>query len=123
MGEFNSEYYDGLHLPFSEAKKLTSRPIQTNHLLSVSCHNKEEIKHANSIGADFLYLSPINKSNSHPDTLPLGWIKGASLIKYSRKPVYALGGLSLVDLPDAIRRGFQGIAGITTFWDDNSHSV
>ena len=119
MGDFNSEYYDGLHLPFSEAKKLTTRPIQRNHLLSVSCHNREEIEHANHIDADFIYLSPIKKSTSHSDSEPLGWTNGEKLNNLSRKPVYALGGLSLIDLPDAIRRGFHGIAGITAFWDIN----
>ena len=115
--EFNENLFDGLHLPFSEAKNFSRRPVKKGCLLSISCHNREEIQHANNLEADFIYLSPIRNSSSHPDNNPMGWTEGGKLLSLSRQPVYALGGLSIIDLPEAINRGFQGIAGIGTFWN------
>ncbi|MEC8147969.1 MAG: Nudix family hydrolase [Pseudomonadota bacterium] len=115
--EFNENLFDGLHLPFSKAKKFSKRPVKKDCLLSISCHNSEEIEHANNLEADFIYLSPIKNSSSHPDNKPMGWTKGGKLLSLSRQPVYALGGLSITDLPEALNQGFQGIAGISTFWN------
>lgn len=117
MSDFDANYFDGIHLPFNEAKKLTARPVTKTALFSVSCHNQEEIEHANSIDADFVYLSPINMTRSHPNLGFLGWIEGEKIAAISKSPVYALGGMSITDAPKAIEKGFQGIAGITTFWD------
>ena len=114
--DFDADYFDGVHLPFYEAKKLNARPVKKTHLFSVSCHNKEEIEHANLIDPDFVYLSPINKTMSHPNLDSLGWFEAEKIAATSKKPVYALGGVSIADAPRAIEKGFQGIAGITTFW-------
>ena len=122
MSEFDANYFDGIHLPFNEAKKLTARPVKKTHLFSVSCHSQEEIEHANLIDADFVYLSPIKKTKSHPNSDFLGWLEGEKIAVTSRKPVYALGGMSIDDVPSAKEKGFQGIAGITTFWDVGSNT-
>lgn len=117
MSEFDENYFDGIHLPFNLAKGLGARPVKKKYLFSVSCHNKKEIEHADLIDADFVYLSPIKKTNSHPNSDSLGWSKATRIAAASSKPVYALGGLSIVDISRAIEGGFQGIAGITTFWN------
>ena len=101
--EFDENYFDGIHLPFNLAKKLNVRPKK---FLSISCHNIKEIEHADHIDADFVYLSPINQTTSHPNSNFLGWSK-ASKTAASSKPVYALGGLSIVDTSRAIENGFQ----------------
>ena len=120
--EFDENYFDGIHLPFNLAKKLNVRPVKKKFLFSISCHNIKEIEHADHIDADFVYLSPINQTTSHPNSNFLGWSKASKIAAASSKPVYALGGLSIVDTLRAIENGFQGIAGITTFWNFTSRS-
>lgn len=86
-------------------------------LLAASCHNAEELAMASQIGADFVTLSPVQSTQSHPDAPPLGWDAAKALIESVNIPVYLLGGLGPEDLPGAFEVGAQGIAGIRQLWD------
>jgi len=92
------------------------REVFPDKLLSASCHNLHEIELANRHRVDFILLSPVQITGSHPDAAVLGWEKFAQLAKYSQSPVYALGGLGLKDLVRAKISGAQGIAAISSLW-------
>ena len=85
-------------------------------LLAVSCHNAEELQMANDIGADFVTLSPVLPTLSHPGATHLGWDRAAELVAMANMPVYLLGGLNSDDLERAQEIGAQGIAGISGLW-------
>lgn len=85
-------------------------------MVSASVHNEAELEAANNLGLDFIYVSPVLPTTSHPDIPGLGWEKFESLVEKATMPVYALGGMKEEDLPKAIARGAQGIAAISTFW-------
>ncbi len=106
----------GLHLNRHEAAKFKARPVANNILMGVSCHNAQEIEQAQSIGADYLLLSPINKTPSHPDASPLGWETFSQLVELASVPVYSLGGVSVADIGLARANGAQGIASISAWW-------
>jgi 8-oxo-dGTP diphosphatase len=106
----------GLHLNSHEAAQLAARPVARNTLLGVSCHNAEEIRHAQAIGADYLFISPVQHTESHPDALPLGWAGFSALVELANVPVYALGGMVETDINEARANGAQGIASISAWW-------
>jgi len=106
----------GVHIPWLEAEQWHERPIPRERWLAVSCHGREEIEHAQRIGADFITLSPVAPTASHPDREPLGWETFAALTAQARIPVYALGGMSEEDENHARQIGAQGIAGIRLWW-------
>lgn len=106
----------GLHLNRHQANKFSARPIPTGQLLGVSCHNSEEILHAQAIGADYLFLSPVQSTLSHPEAEPLGWHQFALLTELANIPVFALGGMTEEDLPRAKLAGAQGVAAIRCWW-------
>jgi 8-oxo-dGTP diphosphatase len=106
----------GLHVNRHNAALIEGRPVGANVLFGVSCHNKEEILHAQEIGADYLLVSPVLSTLSHPDVAPLGWEGFAELGAFANVPVYALGGLSEVQIDRARKSGAQGIAGISAWW-------
>ena len=108
---------DGWHLTSTQLMSMTSRADITNGLLSASCHNLNEIKQANRVGLDFILLSPVRKTKTHPDAEPLGWSRFGELADQASMPVYALGGMSVQDLTQARRQGGQGIAAIRSLWD------
>lgn len=108
----------GVHLPWREARQLSTRPIADNYLLAVSCHNEEEIAHAVQLQADFITLGPVKPTHSHPGVPGIGWRRFRALAAASTVPVFALGGLSLTDIEKARRAGAQGIAGISFWWSD-----
>lgn len=105
----------GLHLPFFIAKRYQQRPVPEDFMLAVSCHSEQELAQACAISADFVTLSPVNKTPSHPEALPLGWDKFQCWVKNCRVPVYALGGMTPKDLVVAHNAGAQGLAGISAW--------
>ena len=116
VSHFNSSLFRGLHLSRSEASKFAERPISKSHLLSTSCHDVAELDHALSIGVDFVYLSPIKRTKTHPDRSPLGWGGIQDMVERSSVPVFALGGLSHLDVVSARQIGCQGIAVQSSLW-------
>lgn len=114
---FSSLLADGLHLNRYQLTMLTSRPVGDHLLLGASCHNAEEILQAKKIAVDYILLSPVAKTTSHPDAKPLGWQNFAELTSLVTCPVFALGGMQPDDLPIAKQHGAQGIAAISAWWD------
>ncbi len=109
----------GLHLPWREASTLSARPVPQDVWLGVSCHSRQEIDHAEAIGADYVTLGPVQPTESHPGAPTLGWPAFAELVSEAALPVFALGGLSSGDIQEARQRGGQGIAGIGFWWPRN----
>lgn len=110
------QYSCGLHLNRHQLLLHSERPVAPDVLLGASCHDLAEINQAQKIGVDYLLLSPVLKTNSHPEIESLGWKNFADLVKQANVPVYALGGLQSHHLSLAIRAGAQGIAGISYWW-------
>lgn len=64
------------------------------HLLrSASVHDMAELKIAEAAGADFLFVSPIFPTRSHADAKPMGRCRLGLLVRATRLPVVALGGM------------------------------
>lgn len=105
---------DGLHLTSTDLLALQHRPEGYNWVVA-SCHNQQQLKHAEKIAVDFVVLSPILATKSHPEAEPLGWDAFKSLAETVNIPVYALGGMEKRYCQKALSMGGQGIAGITGF--------
>lgn len=106
----------GLHFNRHHAKAINERPVGREVLFGASCHNAEEIMHAQKIGADYVLLSPVLPTASHPSAASLGWELFSALVELANVPVYALGGVSEVHIETAQSRGAQGVAGISAWW-------
>src|SRR5690625_5628807 len=72
------------------------------------------------MGVDYVTLSPVEPTASHPDAEPLGWPRFAELVELARVPVYALGGMSSAHIAQARSVGAQGIAGMRFGWEAGS---
>jgi len=106
----------GLHLNRHHAAVIDVRPVGQDVLFGISCHSAEEITHAQNIGADYLLLSPVLPTASHPATNPLGWDSFSALVELANIPVYALGGVGEEHIKIAQSYGAQGVAGISAWW-------
>lgn len=106
----------GLHLNSKNLLNCHTRPVAANVLLGASCHNEHEINHAQHIGVDFICLSPVLSTQSHPDQVGMGWEHFESLLGGTKLPVFALGGMKEFHLPIAVQKGAQGIAAISAWW-------
>ena len=106
----------GVHLPWREAQAITRRPVAARVWLGVSCHNQQQLRHAEQLGADYVVLGAVQPTPSHPGRPALGWDAFAELVSQARVPVYALGGLGPEHQQKARALGAQGIAGIRFWW-------
>jgi len=104
-----------LHLNSRKLQQYTVRP--DCDYLSVSCHNVKEMMDAQALGVDFMVLSPVQATMSHPDITPLGWQQFSEMIAQVNVPVYALGGVSRDDTEKAWLAGGQGVAAIGALWN------
>ncbi|NQV70338.1 MAG: Nudix family hydrolase [Pseudohongiella sp.] len=103
------------HASSQRLMSLKKRPIDQNLLFSASCHTLEELKHAETLEADFVFLSPVADTKKYTRERILGWQAFRELANQASVPVYALGGVSRNDLITARAHGGSGIAGISTF--------
>lgn len=107
---------DGVHLTAARLAKYNQRPVPIDKWLAASCHDAASIIQAENIHADFITLSPVLATPSHPTALLLGWCDFDALTDASRLPVYALGGMNLEQRDRVFGLGGQGLAGITQYW-------
>ena len=107
---------DGIHLTAQRLMQLEQRPVSDEVWLAASCHSLEEIEQANRVGVDFIVLSPVKPTTSHPHAKALGWATFEKWTECAAMPVYALGGMSTSDITTCRNHGGQGIAGISGLW-------
>ncbi|AOY88739.1 DNA mismatch repair protein MutT [Marinobacter salinus] len=109
----------GLHLPWREASRLSSRPIPGHAWLGVSCHDAGQIGHAVRLGADYVTFGPVKATATHPDAVSIGWPAFRESVSMAPLPVFGLGGLGPGDVLRARQEGGQGVAGIRFWWSEN----
>lgn len=105
----------GIHLSSANLMKLSERPLGPDAWVAASCHNLEELRQAERIGADFVVLSPVLATASHPSAPAMGWSRFGRLVDKANLPVFALGGMQPWHLSEAKYHGAQGIAAIRGF--------
>lgn len=108
----------GWHLTARQLSELAQggRPLAARSWLAASCHSLEELALATQLDVDFVTLSPLRPTLSHPGAPALGWTRAAELLQGVNLPVYLLGGLGPADIPQAWQAGAQGVAGIRGLW-------
>ena len=94
--------------------------------LVVSCHDKESIDAANQLAQVRLkqqlppvigiFLAPVEYTQTHPDTQPLGWEAWSKLAELADMPVIGLGGLSPMMYEQMVLHGGVAVAGIRQFF-------
>lgn len=112
----------GVHLPSDALPPRRLRAVTPpNFRIGVSCHTVDEVRRAESEGADFTVFGPVfptlSKKLHGP---PAGLERLAEAAAAVRIPVFALGGITLDRIPSCRAAGAAGIAGITLFQRDET---
>ncbi|AIR89626.1 Nudix family hydrolase [Pseudomonas cremoricolorata] len=115
LGDFPAA---GWHLTAAQLRKYAAngRPFPASRWLAASCHDAEELALAQQMGVDFVTLSPVQPTQTHPNAQPLGWEQAQRLIAGFNLPVFLLGGVGPDDRSRAWQVGAQGVAGIRALW-------
>lgn len=96
---------DGLHM---RSPHRTPRGL----LRTVAAHNAVELRLAERIGANLVFISPLFTTGSHPGGRALGRSRFGHLASRSRVPVIALGGMNAQRARSLSRFGIYGWAAI-----------
>lgn len=106
----------GVHLTEKGLNTYFPGKYGNNVVLSASCHSLNDIQLAEKFHCDFITLSPVLETNSHPEANLLGWEVFSQMTNKTKLKVFALGGISKDDLTKAKEYGAYGVAGISGFW-------
>ena len=104
----------GVHLPSgSPAARFWRRP---GFLVGVSCHSVDDVRNAETEGADYAVFGPVFAPLSKSASLDPSGVEGlARAAKAVRIPVLALGGVTRENSAACISAGAAGVAGISIF--------
>lgn len=107
----------GLHLPADSPPPRSFRPVcPPGFLIGVSCHTLDELRRAESEGADYAFFSPVFRPLSKDDPRPPHGLDGLRrACSAVRIPVLALGGVTAENAAACAAAGAAGVAGITLF--------
>lgn len=102
----------GVHLgdedmSVEEARRL----LGTTPLIGRTCNSLAAVLKANQLPCDYIGVGPVfdTTSKSNPSE-PLGLTALRSIVENSTKPVIAIGGITLANLPSVLQTGIQGVA-------------
>ncbi len=115
------DYYEpewpgsGFHASSRVLAELDARPVPPACTFSASCHSLEELRLAETLGADFALLSPVHATGKYQAGQLLGWSGFRQLADQVSLPVYALGGMRPEQARQARVHGAFGVAGIRLF--------
>lgn len=106
----------GVHLRAAQLSSLAARPLPADSLVGASCHDADDLRHAERIGCDFAVLGPVAATTTHLGAATLGWDGFAALRETASLPLYAIGGMTGDDVAASRAHGAQGIAAIRALW-------
>ncbi|MFI5089411.1 MAG: thiamine phosphate synthase [Terriglobales bacterium] len=123
---------DGVHLPSDDIPASDARAVWSsalarnvkretrNVVVAVSCHTAEEVRLAESQGADFAVFGPVFEKVGTPLSTGLDALHGACL---GHMPVLAIGGVTLENAHACIAAGAAGVAAIRLFQENGIMEV
>ena len=104
---------DGVHWPAHQLMNLKARPDLP--LCAASCHNRAELDRAAELELDFVVLSPV-LSTPAIQALPASAGRPFRNDPNYPLPVYALGGMRLEYLTQAMEHGAHGASLLSGIW-------
>jgi thiamine-phosphate pyrophosphorylase len=91
-------------------------------LIAVSCHSADEVVRAANSRATFAVFAPVFEKKDAPGTTPAGLDALRQACRAS-VPVFALGGVTLLNAESCLDAGAVGIAGIRLFQENDIAAV
>lgn len=91
---------------------LLDEPRWVGQAIGASVHSAQSLAKAHALGLKYAVLGSVRASPTHPGQSGMGWEGFEHCVAACRLPVYAIGGLGVGDLQEAMRHGAHGVATI-----------
>ncbi|MCM8765494.1 MAG: thiamine phosphate synthase [Candidatus Omnitrophica bacterium] len=106
---------DGVHLGQEDLPVEYARAILgKDKIIGISTHSLAQARKAHLSKVDYLSVGPVFKSPTKPELKPLGTVFLKKIVKISRLPVVAIGGINLKNLPEVLACGVNYVAVISS---------
>ncbi len=108
----------GVHLPEKGLPTAVARRLLPEGIIGRSCHSVASAQQALQEGADYVTLSPVFATRSHPQAKPLGLEQFRLWRQHINGPVLALGGVTPHNALALRLAGADGVALIRALLDE-----
>lgn len=105
---------NGVHLNSHALMQMQHKP--SGLMVAAACHDTIQLAQAERLELDFVVLSPVLATPSHPNATLIGWHVFKTMIENYSVPTYALGGMRPHHLSMAQGCGARGIAMQRGIW-------
>jgi thiamine-phosphate pyrophosphorylase len=106
---------DGVHLGQRDLPLALARKVMgPGKLIGISTHNPDQVREASAGKPDYLGFGPIFKPGSKQDHDPVVGLEGLRAIRtLTSLPVFAIGGIQIEQVGEAMKAGADGVAVIS----------
>jgi thiamine-phosphate pyrophosphorylase len=117
--------FDGLHVGQDDlSADSVRRIIGPDRWLGVSTHNPEQLAEADQTSADYLAIGPVFATGSKANPDPVVGLEGVRRAReLTRKPLVAIGGITLANARSVIEAGADSVALISGLLRDTRKSA
>ena len=102
---------DGVHLGQDDLPASMARQLLPSKIIGLSTHSVEQVRQANRVPIDYIAFGPVFRTHSKENPDPVvGLTALAEARKATRKPLVAIGGITLENAAAAILSGADSVA-------------
>ncbi len=113
-----------VHLGQTDLPPAAARKIVSDGVIGFSTHNRTQLEQGNEEPVDYLALGPIyeTRSKAHPD--PVVGPEGLHALRsLTRKPLVAIGGITLANVSETLLAGADSVATVAGILPDQFEGV
>ena len=107
--------FDGVHVGQGDlTPEDARRVVGTARVVGVSTHTAEEVRAADLSCADYVAIGPVFRTGTKSDAAPVVGLEGVRAARgLTRKPLVAIGGITLESAPGVVGAGADAVAVIS----------
>ena len=111
--------FDGVHVGQHDTAPAAARDIiGSDRILGISTHNAAQLETADASAADYIAIGPVFATSSKQNPDPVVGLEGVrSARALTRKPLVAIGGITLANASSVRRAGADSVAVISSLFN------
>jgi thiamine-phosphate pyrophosphorylase len=113
-----------VHLGQTDLPPAAARKIVAEGIIGFSTHNREQLKRGDQEPVDYLALGPIYPTRSKAEPDPVVGLDGLGALRsLTRKPLVAIGGITLANAREVLEAGADAVATVAGILPDDFAQV